>query len=426
MGTAAWGMTTLVRSRPGLVPLPLRLLMSPTAPASSRAWLTANLLLQLAYGLLAMTICLPSLPGWAQEFGATQSHVQLSFSAFVAAYGGLQLIYGPVSDRLGRKPVLLFGLALAGLGSLLGAYAPSLWVLTVARVLQGAGCAAGMVTGRAMVQDLFSGPERTRVMAFIGMTMGLCPPLATLLGGQVHERLGWQLNFAFMAGLAVLAFIAAWRGLPARRPQAPAGQHWLRALLQSYAQLAREPAFLLYVVLLAMTTATFYCFLAGAPIVLAGYGVGPGQVGWYIMAIPFPYVLGNLLASRLVSRWGDRKIMTLGQSAIFFGLGLLLALAWGGWRTPLAFALPLIFLGIGHGLLTPLALAGTVGLLPALAGAAAAVAGTAQQFTGAFGGYLVGLLTHDGPVHLALLMLALTTLGWLAYLLLYRVVLRRR
>lgn len=403
--------------------------MSPAAPASSsRAWLTANLLLQLAYGLLAMTICLPSLPGWAQEFGATQSHVQLSFSAFVAAYGGLQLIYGPVSDRLGRKPVLLFGLALAGLGSLLGVFASDLNTVIAARALQGAGSAAGMVVGRALVQDLFQGRERPRMMAYIGMTMGLCPPLATLLGGQVHERLGWQLNFALMAGLAVIAFIAAWRGLPVRGPHAPARsqQHWLRALLQSYAQLAREPAFLLYVLILAMTTATFYCFLAGAPIVLAGYGVGPGQVGWYIMAIPFPYVLGNLLTSRLVSRWGDRKIMTLGQSAIFFALGLLLALAWGGWRTPLAFALPLVFLGIGHGLLTPLALAGTVGLLPALAGAAAAVAGTAQQFTGAFGGYLVGLLTHDGPVNLGLLMLALTTLGWLAYLLLYRVVLRRR
>lgn len=408
-------------------PPPVLLMSASSHTPSSRAWLRANLLLQLAYGLLAMTICLPSLPGWAQEFGASQSHVQLSFSAFVAAYGGLQLIYGPVSDRLGRKPVLLFGLVLAALGSLLGALATDLDTVIVARALQGAGSAAGMVVGRALVQDLFQGRERPRMMAYIGMTMGLCPPTATLLGGQVHVHLGWQLNFALMAVLAVLAFMAAWRGLPARQPQAThsGGPHWLRVLLQSYARLAREPAFLLYVVILAMTTATFYCFLAGAPIVLAAYGVGADQVGWYIMAIPFPYVLGNLLASRLVNRWGDRRIMTLGQSAIFLGLGLMLALAWAGWRTPLAFALPLVFLGLGHGLLTPLALAGTVGLLPALAGAAAAVAGTAQQFVGAFGGYLVGLLKHDGPVQLGLLMLTLTSLGWLAYLLLYRVVLRR-
>jgi len=257
--------------------------------------------------------------------------------------------------------------------------------------------------------------------------MGLCPPTATLLGGQIHVHLGWQLNFAIMAGLALLAFVAAWRGLPGRTAPAAghAQGHWLRVLLQAYARLLREPAFLLYVLILAMTTATFYCFLAGAPIVLTHYGVAPDRMGWYIMAIPFPYVLGNLLTSRLVHRWGDRSIMALGQVAVLLGLGLMLALALGGLRTPLAFALPLVFLGVGHGLLTPSALAGTVGLLPALAGAAAAVAGTAQQLVGAFGGYVVGVLTHDGPVNLGLLMLTLTLLGLAAQLLLYRVVLRR-
>lgn len=402
--------------------------MSSASPSISRRWLTANLLFQLAFGLLAMTICLPSLPDWAHEFGASQAAVQLSFSAFVAAYGGLQLIYGPLSDRLGRKPVLLFGLALAGLGSLLGALAQDLNTVILARALQGAGSAAGMVVGRALVQDLFDGRERPRMMAYVGMTMGLCPPSATLLGGQIHVQLGWQVNFAIMAGLAALAFVAAWRGLPGRTATAltRSDEHWLRALLNAYGKLLREPAFLLYVTILAVTTATFYCFLAGAPIVLAGYGVRADQVGWYIMAIPFPYVVGSMLTSWLVSRWGDRKIMTLGQCLVFLALGLMLGLAWAGWRTPLAFALPLVFLGIGHGLLTPPALSGTVGLLPALAGAAAAVAGMAQQFVGALGGYIVGLLTHEGPVNLGLLMFTLTFIGWLAYLLLYRVVLPRR
>ena len=114
-------------------------------------------------------------------------------------------MYGPLSDRLGRKPVLLAGLALAGVASLLAALAPSLPWLIAARVLQGAGCAAGMVVGRAMVQDLFEGPERTRVMAFVGMAMGLCPPLATIVGGQLHVRLGWQANFVLVAALALLA-----------------------------------------------------------------------------------------------------------------------------------------------------------------------------------------------------------------------------
>lgn len=384
-----------------------------SAPPLRRGWLTVNLLLQLAFGLLAMTICLPSMQDWPTQFAASQASVQLTFSLYVAAYGGLQLVYGPLSDRLGRKPILLLGLTLALVGSLLAALAPNLTLLVLARALQGAGSAAGMVVGRAMVQDLFHGAERTRMMAYIGMTMGLCPPLATLLGGQLHVRLGWQANFVLMAIMALALLVSAWRVLPARVATPPqAGEaHWLRKLLDAYARLMREPAFLLYVTILATSTATFYTFLAGAPLVLGGYGVGPEQIGWYIMAIPFPYVLGNVLTSRLIHRVGDRGLMHLGQLSVVCGLGLLLALGLAGWHTPLAFALPLVLLGLGHGLLTPPALAGTVGLVPALAGSAAAVAGLMQQLTGALGGYGVGLLTHNGPVNLGLLMLALSLCG---------------
>lgn len=378
-----------------------------------RGWLTVNLLLQLAFGLLAMTICLPSMRDWPAFFSADQASVQLTFSLYVAAYGGLQLVYGPLSDRLGRKPILLLGLSFALAGSLLAALAPNLTLLVLARALQGAGSAAGMVVGRAMVQDLFHGAERTRMMAYIGMTMGLCPPLATLLGGQLHVRLGWQANFVLMALMALVLLVSAWRVLPARvaTPPQAAEAHWLRKLLDAYARLMREPAFLLYVTILATSTATFYTFLAGAPLVLGGYGVGPAQIGWYIMAIPFPYVLGNVLTSRLIHRVGDRGLMHLGQLSVVCGLGLLLTLGLAGWHTPLAFALPLVLLGLGHGLLTPPALAGTVGLVPALAGSAAAVAGLMQQLTGALGGYGVGLLTHNGPVNLGVLMLALSLCG---------------
>lgn len=393
----------------------------------SRRLLVANLLAQLAFGLLAMTISIPSMQDWAADFGASQARVQLTFSAFVVAYGALQLLYGPLSDRLGRQRVLLAGLALAGLGSVLAALAPSLALLTAARVLQGAGCAAGMVVGRAMVQDLCQGPERTRVMAYIGMTMGLCPPLATLLGGQLHVRLGWQANFVLMAVLAVLLWVAAWRGLPDRpapapsqQPQNPAQPHWLGELLASYARLAREPDFLLYVVILAMTTATFYAFLAGAPVVLGSYGVKPDGIGLYIMCIPLAYIVGNYLTSRLAHRLAERSMMALGQALTLGGLSLVLVLALAGVNTPLALALPLVLLGLGHGLLMPSALTGTVSLLPALAGSAAAVAGLMQQLMGAAGGYAVGLFDHPGALNLGWLMFGLASGGALAQGVLHR------
>jgi DHA1 family bicyclomycin/chloramphenicol resistance-like MFS transporter len=135
-------------------------------------------------------------------------------------------------------------------------------------------------------------------------------------------------------------------------------------------------------------------------------------VGWYIMVVPLAYIAGNFLTSRLIRRLGDRRMMALGQAVTVAGIGLVLLLAWAGVETPLAFSLPLMLLGVGHGFLVPACLARTVGLVPALAGAAAAVAGLMQQLTGAFGGYAVGWMPHEGSVNLGLLMMAFTLGAW--------------
>ena len=376
----------------------------------------ANLLAQIAFGLIAMTICLPSMQEWGALFGAGQAQVQLTFSGFVVALGVFQLVYGPLSDRYGRKGVLMTGLALAALGSLMAALATSLDALIAARVLQGAGSAAGMVVGRSMVQDHFAGPKRTQVMAYIGMAMGLSPPLAAVVGGQLHVRLGWQANFVLIFVLALVMLLAAWRYAPGPTGAPVAEGHWLRVMLRAYAALLREKSLVLYVVLMGMTTATFYTFLAGAPIVLRSYGVGPDGIGWYIMCVPIAYIAGNFLTSRLIHGQGERWVMALGQGATLSGLLLLLALAFAGVNTPLAFTLPLMLLGLGHGFLVPPTMAGTVGVVPLLAGSAAALAGLAQQLMGALGGYTVGLVPHQGSRNVGWLMLGFTLCGLVAHL----------
>ena len=388
------------------------------ATASSRAGLIANLVGQLAFGLFAMTVCIPSMQEWSAILGATQAQVQLTFSGYVFAFGGFQLVHGPLSDRLGRKPVLLGGLVLALAGSALAAAAPDVRWLIAARVLQGAGTAAGMVVSRALIQDLFSGPDRTRMMALVGMCMGLCPPLATLVGGQLHVHLGWQSNFVLTCVLAVCLLLAGWRGVPVSTPPPRGDTHWMAQLVSGYARLLRERVFLLYVVSVSATTATMYTFMAGAPIVLGGYGVKPQHLGWYILAVPLPYILGNLTASRLVHRLGDRGLMAVGQSLTILGLCLMLAFALAGVNSPLALVLPLTLMGAGHGLMMPSTLTGAVGVVPALAGSAAGLAGLMQQMLGALGGYAVGLVTHQDAVNLSLMMLALGVLGALAMVLL--------
>lgn len=374
---------------------------------------------QLTLGLFAMMICLPSMQDWSHTLGGTRPWVQATFAGYVAAFGLLQLAYGAVSDRIGRRPVLVVGLLLAIAGSFGAAFATSVPVLVLARVVQGAGCAAGMVIGRALVQDLFQGAERTRAMALVGMSMGMSPPIALLLGGQIHVRFGWQANFVLIGVLATLALLAAWLGLPASTRAPAAGK--LPGLRSGYARLGREPGFVLHVVLLAMLTATFYTFLGGAPVVFAGYGMTPERVGAYMMMGPSSYVVGNLLTTRLKRAGvGDRRLMTVGQAITMCGVATMLLLAFAGPPSPLALAAPMLFVGLGHGLLMPPTLSGTVGLVPALAGSASAVAGLSQQMTGALGGYLAGLVPLDGAAALTGLMFVLATIGLIAQAMLVR------
>ena len=394
-----------------------------------RPALIANLLGQIAFGLALMTICLPSMQEWGRMFDTDQSGVQLTFSGYVAAYGILQVLYGPLSDRYGRRPVLLLGLGLALLGSVLGALAPNLTVLTLARIIQGAGGAAGMVVGRSMIHDWFTGPDRTRMMAYVGMAMGVCPPSATILGGYLHVNMGWQANFVLMTILATLLLAAAWWGLPVQKPQTHAGtatmaadaaaSGWVR-MWTAYGQLLKNRSFLMYMVILSCTTSAFYTMLGGAPIVLKSYGVGPDGVGFYIMFGPLSYIVGNFLTSHLVHRQGERRVMVWGQCITFSSVVFMVGLSVLGWKAPLAFALPLLLLGFGHGLLVPPALTGSIGLMPALAGSAAGAIGLMQQWVGAMGGYSVGWVSHEDATNLGLLMAIFATTSVVAQIRLNR------
>ena len=370
------------------------------------------LLAQIVFGLLAMTICLPSMQEWGDIFATDATRVQLTFSAFVVAYGVSQLVYGPMSDRFGRRPVVLLGLAIAIAASTAAALAPGIDALIAARLLQGLGCGATMVVGRSLVQDFFSGPERTRVMAFIGMTMGVCPPVATLLGGQLHVRIGWQVNPALVAVLGVVLFAVAVRMLPSGSAGPRSRNPWLADMVSAYRRLARVRPYVLHVVILGTATGTFYTFLAAAPLVLRGYGVTPDGVGLHVVMATLSYVVGNWFTSRLIRTLGDRRLMVRGQAITLVGVILMVLLA--PWESPFAFSLPALVLGLGHGLLMPPTLSGTVGAVPALAGAAAAAAGLIQQLSGAFGGYAVGWVSTDGSFQVALMLTAFTLIGLVA------------
>lgn len=400
-----------------------------TASRSRNRLLIAALIAPIALGLGAMTICLPSMQDWSAQLRVPQSTVQLTLSAFVLALGLSQLVWGPLSDRRGRRPVMLLGLALLIAGLVLAALSSDATMLIAARFVQGVGAGAGAVAARAGVQDLFEGAQRTRVLGWSGMAMGITPPLATVIGGLLHAHVAWQAGFVFMAVLGAGLLLLAWRVLPAGRPASAVAldsvagtgagmgaagaphEPWWRAMLRNYSRLLREPVFVPAVLSIAFTAATWYAFLGAAPLVLGSYGVGPARLGWYVMLVPLAYIGGNYLTTLLAHRLGGSALMLAGQCSTLAGVALMMLLAAAGVDDPLAFTLPLALLGIGHGLFLPTAMARTVGMVAGLAGAAAALTGVLQQLLGAGSGYVVGFLSHDGPVNLGWVMLIATALS---------------
>ncbi len=378
-----------------------------------RTRVTIVLLAQIALGLLAMTACLPSMPSWTDTFSASQAQVQLTFSAYLIAFALAQLIYGPLSDNFGRRRILLVGLAIGMVGTVAAALAPNLTALILARALQGAGTCAGMAIGRAMIQDYFAGPDKTRMMAWVGVTMGFCPPLGTLIGGHIHAAFGWRMVFIVMALVNAAALLAAWSGLPTVKAQ-HAGGRSARQMIASYGELMSTRGYLAFCLITAFTSGCFYVFIGSAPLVFDAYGVAPENIGWYIMVVPASYIVGNLLTTRLVGRVKDSSMMLVGQCLTMSGIGVMLALALAGYATPLAVALPLVLMGLGNGLLMPPALAGAVGAIPLLAGAAAAMAGMLQQLIGALATMLGGLVSMNDAIGMASLMLALSIMAFMS------------
>jgi len=268
-----------------------------------------NLISQIALGILAMTACLPSMPFWMEHFGESQARVQLTFAAYALAFAFGQLVYGPLSDRFGRRRLLIVGLLVGLAGSVSAVFAQSLDAIIAARALQGAGTCAGIVIGRAIIQDQFAGAARTKMMALVGIVMGLCPPSGTLIGGQLHVSFGWQAPFAAIGLTSFVLLLSALWMLPADEPSA-ARQQTAGDLFKAYRALVADSHYLSFCLIAAFSTGTFYVFLAAAHIVLDAYGVPPNQIGWYIMFVPGAYIIGNFLTTRIAGKLSDQRLMT--------------------------------------------------------------------------------------------------------------------
>ena len=376
-----------------------------------------------AIGPTTLNILVPALPRLSDALGSNIASVQLTISVYLLGLASGQLAMGPLSDRFGRRPVLLAALALTAFASVLAIAMSTVWSLILARILQALGASAGIVVSRAIIRDLF---DRDRAAAMIGLVatvMVVAPTVGPLIGGLLDTEFGWESIFLFTAVTSLMVLIWATITLPETRARniAHGAQE---GFFRDLARLATSGKFIGYVLAGAFGSSTFFAFLGGGPyVVVTLMGRSSAEFGLWFVVSSVGYMAGNFAASRLSTQLGIHTLIWWGIGWEIFGVAITTVLAafaqdWG----PAIVFVPQMIIALGNGLLLPGAIAGAVSVRPQAAGTAAGITGFGQMALGAamtqYGGTLLAGATSALP--LALLMDALAIVLALSFALLVR------
>ena len=338
----------------------------------------------IAYQPIATDTYLPALPTIARVFATDAAMVQWTLSAFFLGTAAAQLFYGPLSDRFGRKPVLLAGVAIFLAGTIACLLAPTIETLIVARFFQAVGCSAAPTIARATVRDVFAREHAARALAYLGAAMGIIPALAPIVGGVLLTAFDWRAIFVLMAAIAGVTMLGLLGFFHETNTRPDPHALNLKRMGANYREMLGERAFMGFALTVAFSIGGLVMFLSGSPhVIITGHGVAADVYGYYFAAIVLSYTAGTLAAGRLTLRLGIERMVLIG-AVIGAAAGLTQAgLAWAGERSLLALLVPQGFYIFCLGIILPNALAGAIGPYPTKAGAASALLGFLQLTTAA-------------------------------------------
>jgi DHA1 family bicyclomycin/chloramphenicol resistance-like MFS transporter len=384
------------------------------------------ILLALMSGLapISIHILLPVLPEIERAFGSGSGISQLTLSLGLGAMAVSTIAYGPAADRFGRKPVLMFGLAIFIFGSLLCFWSPSIEVLIVGRVVQAAGGAAGMVVSRAIVRDVYSREESARVIGYMMSIIILAPIFAPLIGGFLTEFFGWRSVFMFATVMGVIVLVFTAPGY--RETHRPTGGGSVfREMVTTFPILLKNPAFLAYTGYAAFGVGLFMTFSGGLPFVMVNmFDRPPSEFGLFFMMIMTGFLIGTFLSTRLTPRVGmDNMIRMASATSLLIALSIPV-LFWLGYVSPWSLFVPGAAMAVCHGLSMPNAQAGGVSVNPTIAGSASGLLIFIQMSVGAGFAQLSGMIPTDTAFPLIVQICIAAFLAFASFTILMRV--RRR
>jgi DHA1 family bicyclomycin/chloramphenicol resistance-like MFS transporter len=387
-------------------------------PATRGRRIALGVLLTALTAMLAISTDMyaPAMPAVAAEFGADWATTQLTLSLFVAGFAVSQLVYGPLSDRFGRKPVLAAGVLIYLAASVACITAATIEELMVYRFLQSLGACAGPVLGRAVVRDIYGREGAARMLAYMGAAMGFFPIVSPILGGYLVVELGWRSIFIVVSVYAALALVGTVLVLhETNRWRDPSATHPAR-LARNYATLLGDRFFVGYTLVLSFIYAALFLFLSGSSLVLIGtFGLAPQEFGELFSLGVVCYVSGSFASGRLSARVGIDRLILIG-SIVGATAGLaMVALALAGVAGTYAVVGPMWLFTAGLGLVIPNGMAGAIGPHATMAGTASAMVGFFQQGSAALIAALVGVLFEWTQMSVAVSVAAVTMAGLVGF-----------
>lgn len=372
----------------------------PLRPKHAPLWLLAFVTFS---GTAGMHIFVPALPVAGADLGAGIGAMQMTVSLYILGLAVGQLVYGPLADAFGRRPLLLGGLALYTVAGLAAALAPQVHALVAARLFQAIGGCAGVVLGRTIVRDTTSAPEAVRRLALMNLMVSVGPSLAPILGSTMTETMGWRSIFFLLCAMGVVCFVATWRLLPETGRRAP--MESAAALGRRYLGLLRSPVFLGFSVGGGCATTSMYAFIAAAPFIFVNQlHRSVHEAGIYLAFLVSGVWLGSVLTSRLITRVRlDRLLVGVNGVSVAAALGLLVIVLMDWLSVPLLIGTMFVFT-VGVGAAAPAAVAQATGVDLQMIGSASGLYGFTQMAVGALCTALVGI--GDDPALAAGLVLA--------------------
>jgi DHA1 family bicyclomycin/chloramphenicol resistance-like MFS transporter len=373
-----------------------------------------------AIGSFSTSIYVPSMPALVDAFQTSADRVKLTLSVFLVGFALAQLVYGPLSDRFGRRGTLIVGLVLYVAGDLACALAPSIELMIAGRFLQGVGACAGPALGRAVVRDVHGREGAVRVFAWIGAAMAISPAIGPLLGGHLQVWFGWRASFILLTALRIL-LLGSVGLLLAETNKAvdPVATH-PATMARNYGSLLAHRRFLGFLLCGSLIFAGLYAWIAAGPfLIMTQLGVAPDIYGSLSLFTTGAYLAGSIGAARITPRVGIERMVLIGCALACAG-GVSMAIAAASFLSVPGLLGPMLLFAAGMGLTLPNCIAGALVSFPRIAGTASALLGFAQMSVAALATVAMAHLPHYSALALAGTIAGMSLLALAARLVLLR------